>query len=292
VLPVDAGALILFEDDFEGDSLDLGKWDVVCTDEYRLGVTYFCLTPSVSDGKAILKHQTWNPNPYSDDPGFHALGTEIRSELYFLPSAGEPIELEATVRVGDLADGQVTSFFAYMQKMMGSAYWNDEVDFEFLSNQINHPVDPSGHQVWLATYDDFHGAWNDCLYLDPATHCSANPVVPGLDLHNLNLFKIRWSTDRVEWFVNNVIVGSTDDMPESVVPDEPINLRFNFWGCNDPSWPEACDPSFQPAERPDENHEYYYELSRVVVKVTPEPSTALLLACGLASLALRRQLAS
>lgn len=256
----------LFRDDFDGDALDPVKWS--CQERnWPVGWTWFRGCPTVSGGVATFEHHTHNP----DDPGNSCLSQEIYSDLAFPRSMG--LELKARVRVRGCINGMVTSFFAYMDKEMptGNPVWSDEIDFEFLSNQINAPPEPGGHRVFVAAWDDFGepgSGYYDCMH-----HWGANPVVPGLDLAEFNVFKIRWWADRVEWYWDETPEDDTDDdtmiyTTTCAVPDEPMTVRFNFWAATC-GWELACDPDFAPAQSPAEDIVCYYDVDYVRVSTIP-----------------------
>src|SRR5688572_16198687 len=104
VAPVPAHAADLLRDDFNGATLDQGKWGI---GTWLLGRTQLAFTPQVTGGMARLRLDTYNP-------GNNSLlrGTEILSDLPFTRGSG--IEYEARVRTNPVSTGgTVTSFFTY-----------------------------------------------------------------------------------------------------------------------------------------------------------------------------------
>ncbi len=103
-------------------------------------------------------------------------------------------------------------------------------------------------------------------------------TVAGLDLSAFNTYTVRWSQDRVEWFVNGAFVREE----VATVPDDPTNVRLNFWA-PDMFFVEAYDASLQPAAAEEDNEIYFYEVDyveirRVVVNAPSLNARGLLLA--------------
>ncbi len=283
---------VVFSDDFDGDTLDAAKWSYQ-ERNWPIGQTWFNGPPTVSGGIATFTHHTYNPG----DPGSSCLGQEIYSNNAF--ALGPGLQLEARVRVrSPVASGLVASFFGYMDKPMstGLPMWSDEIDIEFLSNQINNPPETGGHRVVVASWNDFGApgsTWNDGVY-----HADANPVVPDLDLTEFNVFKVRWLSDSVEWYWDPDTVQGQDLYPDvlihkmsSVVPDEALTLRFNFWASTD-GWPLAWDSTMQPTADPYGDIICYYDVDYVTVTRIPAPASLALVLLGLiplGSLKIRRR---
>ncbi len=105
--------------------------------------------------------------------------------------------------------------------------------------------------------------------------------VAGLDLSAFNTYAVRWSPDRVTWFVNGDLVREET----TPVPDDPMNVRLNFWA-PDMFFVEAYDASLQPAAAEEDNETYFYEVDYVeirrVVVNTPSLSAPGLLLAALA----------
>ncbi len=131
-----------------------------------------------------------------NDAGNSTLSQEIYSNDAFSRQSG--IQFEARVRIRpSVANGMVASFFAYSDKLMssGNPVWSDEIDFEFLTNQINQPA-ATGQQVFLASWNAFGAPGS--AYNDGVHHLGMNPIADNLDLTQFNTFKIRWLGDSLE----------------------------------------------------------------------------------------------
>src|SRR5206468_12394845 len=125
--PIVARAADLLRDDFNGASLDFSNWS---TGTWQLGRTQLGFTPAVTGGIVQLRHDTYNPS----NPGGTFKGTEILSNQNFTRGSG--LEYEARVRSNAVPSGLVTSFFTY-NTVAGSPPLADEIDWEFLSKEIN-----------------------------------------------------------------------------------------------------------------------------------------------------------
>lgn len=245
----------LFRDNFDGNDIDQEKWN--CPADLLHGWTRTRGCPEVSEGIARFEHHLYNP----DQPGVHCLSQEINSRAYF--ARGDGVEFEAKVRVETeppIIDGLVMSFFSYMDEVVDGHRENDEIDFEFLSNQINDPPEPEGHRVIIASYNDFWGQW-----VDPTYRITANPVVLSLNLGEWNVFKMRWWPDRIEWYwINDAGEDALIYCICCAVPDQPMFVAFNFWAATC-IWPLACDPNLEPPDNPGNDVVSYYEVDYVVV---------------------------
>jgi hypothetical protein len=266
-------ASIKLWDDFDCPILDLTKWSYQDRD-WPQGQTWFKGAPNICGGIATFMHHTYNPF----DPGNSCLGQEIYSNSNFARGAG--LEIEARVRVRcPIASGLVTSFFAYMDKEMptGISPWSDEIDFEFLSNQINDPPESCGDRVLVASSNDLGAPGSG--YGDGVHHQDANPAVLGLDLTEFNVFKIRWLADSVEWYWDPDQVRGQDLYPDvliyktsNAVPDEPLTVRFNFWASTK-DWPLAWDSAMQPTADPAGDLVCYYDVDYVAVRQIAAPTS-------------------
>jgi len=261
----------LFRDDFDGQgSPDPGKWQ--CRDETThrdSGITELRGWPELHDGMATFAHHTYNP--YC--PGGKCLSREIFTTTKFSP--GQALLFEARVRLRPpMRSGLVAGFYVYSDKPKSSADPNlvsDEIDYEFLSNQVNDPYPVFlGHRVYVGAFHDFDGNW-----MDDSKHWWANPNVPKIILENrpqlelteFNVFQMRWLGDRVEWYWqpadggDPVLIYKTGN----VLPDEPMAVYLNFWGA-DIWWPIAWDESLQPAVRWEADSVSYYDVDYVLVR--------------------------
>jgi beta-glucanase (GH16 family) len=240
----------LFRDDFNGAALDTGNtWNI---GNWQLGRTQLGLTPSLSGGNAELLHDTYNPS----NPGGTFKGTEIYSQKLFTRGSGP--EFEARVRTNTpMPSGLVTSFFTY-NFVPGSPNLADEIDFEFLTQQIN--ASAAGTDPVLAT------TWNNYRtngtnFDDPNVHSSQNINVTPLDLSQFNTFKIRWLPDRVEWYVNDVPLRTS----LYAVPDLAAPIRANFWAPAG-DWPDAYNMNFKPTATLAANQSYKYDVDYIAVR--------------------------
>jgi len=277
-------------DDFDGNSLDLSIWGYQ-ERNWPVGQTWFWGPPTISGGIATFEHHTYNPY----DPGNSCLSQEIYTNTLF--SRGPGFGIEARVRLrSPISNGLVSSIFGYMDKAMpyGNTIWSDEVDFEFLSNQVNNPPESIGNRVFTTSWNDFGAPGSD--YYDSIHHWSENPVVPTLDLTEFNTFKIFWSTDSVRWYWDPDQIRGQDLYPDvlisetsSVIPDELLTLRMNFWAAT-PDWFVAWDSGMQPTSNPADDIVCYYDVDYFRTVQIPAPASLVLVAIGLLSMRSTRRL--
>jgi hypothetical protein len=261
--------IILLRDDFNGTSLDPNKW--LCRDANNSrvsGITQLRDCPEVNNGMVTFTHHTYNPY----EPNLTCLSQEIFTRELFEPN--NALEFKARIRLRPpIGDGLVAGFYVYMDKPSvpdPNHRVNDEIDFEFLSNQINNPYPTFlGDRVYVAVYNDFDGDWMNerKLWWD-------NPTVPKiildwrpqLNLTQFNIFKIRWLGDRVEWYwepsdgLGDILIYKTSN----VLPDEAMALYFNFWA-SDQLWRIAWDENLWPAAHPGDDAVSFLDVDYVEV---------------------------
>lgn len=258
-LPGVASAQEIFRDDFNGGSLDTGKWQVMT---HQVGRSLFGNTPVVSGGFARLKHDTYN----AASPGTRFRGTEIKS-IPTISRGIEGIEMESRVRVNSMANGLVTSFFTYNFRTQGGTGFWDEMDFEFLSSRMNSVASPTD-PVLVSAYNDFNAT--TAPYGDGVTQASYEHVVNPLDLTQFNTFKMRWLPQRLEWYANGRLLRTVTG---SLVPTDPTTLRFNFWAPGS-EWPAAFSSALNPTSIPAQNVSAFYDLDWTVVRAARPAVTA------------------
>jgi len=273
-LPVpEASATVLLEDGFDGTGVDMDKWCLADPGMVH-GQSRMGLPPVIHDGMATFEHHTYDP----ENPGLFCLGSEIRSrrrDFYPDGPGREVIEIEVRTRFRTQGIGGVVgAAFLYMDEPDSTCcpqgLVSDEIDMEFLSNQIVVFPDHVGHHPVLAAYGDFCGQWYDGVH-----HWFTNPTVPGLNLQEFNIFKLRWRLDSVEWFWQSpdgtdVLLAAT----VNAVPDDPMALYLNTWASDD-YWPLAWQRDMRPGS-PD--RACYFDVDYVRASCIPEPSaTALVL---------------
>ena len=209
------------------------------------------------NGICVIEHHLYNPLDLGN-PRTTFFGGEIQTKRLFAPSI--PYRIEAKVRSGDYPNGLITSFFLYGYHCEKS----DEIDYEFVSNKTNDNANhPDGDPVMT-------NPWNESI------ECPQFVAPNDLNVMEWNTFRIYWYPDQnVTWSWMHPNDGELILRTESsqlCVPDEPMHVYFNFWAAN-AGWPDAYDANLQPAQEPNDNLIFKYELDYVEVRM-PEP------ACG------------
>ena len=207
--------------------------------------------PYVQGGVCIIEHHLYNPWDLAE-VNVAFLGGEIRTQREFEPDRAWRIE--ARVKSDVYPDGLVSSFFSY--GFDGSNA--DEIDFEFVSKQTNDAVTwPGGDPVLT-------NPWNESVE-------KPEYVAPdGLDVSGWNTFRIYWDPvlRRVDWTWLDPVHGETTLRSEtlaSAVPDEAMQLYFNFWAPN-ASWGDAYSASLQPVSDPGQNVIWRYRIDWIEVR--------------------------
>jgi len=241
-----AQTVVLF-DNFDGPTLNTSVWG---TGDWLLGRTTLGNPPTfgVESGTtfATLHHDTYNPS----NPGGSFLGAELLSLSQFTVGAGK--EFEARVRVSSETRGLVMSFFSWGARGTSSRTWEtDEIDFEYLSNLSPDAIQLTAWNDWKQRYTSY----NDGIH-----HADQTVTLPGFVRGAWNVLRFRCLTDRVEWYVNDVLVWSNTN----VVPNDPMNVRLNFWA-PDSSWAAAYDAGLQPTSNPAANQSLRYDIDYVKV---------------------------
>jgi len=240
-----AAGQVLLHDEFDGSSLDTTRWFVPTGDGTFLGRTQI-RPPSealtVSGGVIRLRLDTHNPTALV--PGDSFWGSEIDSVDSF--SVEDGLSFWARVRlVAPVPGGLVGSLFSFV--FLPGIPGRDEIDFELLTNDVA----AAEERVLTNVFDD-----DD--FAQPGDFAFA--AVNGLDLTDFHVYEVRWYPDRVEWVVDGSIVRTETD----TVPDDPQNVRLNFWA-PDAAFAAAYDPGLQPAADPQDNETFFYEVDEVRV---------------------------
>lgn len=238
--------VVLF-DDFNGPSLNPSVWG---TGDWLLGRTTLGNPPTFGQETGTnfvtLSHDTYNPS----NPGGTFRGAELLSLSQFTIGAGK--EFEARVRVSSETRGLVMSFFSWGARGTNSRTWEtDEIDFEYLSNLPTDAIQLTAWNDWKQRYTSY----NDGIH-----HADQTVTIPGFVRGAWNVLRFRCLTDRVEWYVNDVLVRSNTN----VVPNDPMNVRMNFWA-PDSSWAAAYDAGLQPTANPAANQSFRYDIDYVKV---------------------------
>ena len=268
---------VVFREDCDADGMpDPSKWVINHPPNWWwvMGRTHFpnpdpwlptSEFPVVTSGVCRIKHHLYNPYD-GGNPNTTFLGGEIHTFMEFEPNRSYRFEARVRFNPGDppyvpCPNGVVASFFLYGYD--GSK--SDEIDFEFLTNQMNDDENyPNGDPVFLNTWDESLQK-PQCLCLD---------CIPpaGLDLTEWNTFRIYWYPDEpcVEWWWLDPVNGWTllrVETDPAFVPDESMALYFNFWAST-AAWPCAYDAGLQPVNDPGENQKCAYEIDYVEVRAS------------------------
>jgi len=195
-------------------------------------------------------------------------GSEVSStDLAGTFTPDKNYRFEATVRNHLYPDGLVTSVFLFGDDGTNS----DEIDYEFVSRQTNDDV------RWPAGGGDplIINTWNESFQKPQWVQ------VPGLSLtdntnNGWDTFVIYWypAAQRVEWWWVHPVNGETflrEETDAFFVPDEAMNVYFNFWAPPDSSVWEG-EPVGNPALQPDQVDQgvfYTYEIDYVKVAASP-----------------------
>jgi hypothetical protein len=241
-----ADEVVLF-DDFAGPVLDATTWGVA---NWNIGdKTQFGNTPEFAaddlDDYIILPLDTYNPA----NPGALVLGTEIYSLQNF--DLGEGVEYLARARLASATPGLVAAFFTYNQKRKRGQWQSDEIDFEVLSKQ------PAGN-VLVTSWNDWGAPGS--TYFDGVHHLGEFLKISGYDWRQWNSYAMRWFPDRVEWWVNDVLVHSQG----SPVPDLAQPARASLWAGGS-TWAEAYDVAIAPVADPIQNVRHEWQIDYVMV---------------------------
>jgi len=248
LVPDPVAAAVLFSDDFNGARLDTTKWALPQGEGSFLGRTQLRppgQEPEVANGVVRLRLDTYNPSAII--PGDSFFGTEIMTRRLFARGTGLAFIARSRVVNRPIPCGLVASVFTYRT----DGRVRDEIAFEMLTNDL-----VAGRRRVLTNVFD------DDDFSEPGKPVFVYP--PGYDMTRFNTYKIVWKPDRVQWFVNGVLVRTE----RREVPDQPMNLRLNFWA-PDAHFALAYCRRLQPAPSPATNKTYYYEVDHVKVTTAP-----------------------
>ena len=290
LLPTTALAQVLFQDDFDGSSLDSEWFTKPRPVTSPLGRTQTGPSPIIAGGIARLQFDTYN----ADAPGTLFLGTEILTlEKYSLDADGvQGLEFETSMRIDpSLPNGLVVGFFTFGRDGFnrtgdGGVGGFDEIDIEILSNLINEPITQGRTQEILI--NTFDGQKNgNIVELGPELS-----DISDINLSDFNTYTIRWFANKIEWFINDQVLFTLTELEGAAeLADSEQGLHFNLWAPNS-GFGLAFDSELTPTSNPERNESYFMEVDYVQITAIPEPGLfGFHLACmtGLGMLFLKRK---
>src|SRR5262245_14432808 len=146
---------VLFEDSFDGPTLDQTKWGV---GTWQLGRTQLGQKPTFRSESGVtfarLPLSTYAPRSH----GSLLLGTELFSKISFaLPTdVSQGLQFEARVRLWSDTAGLVASFFTWGAKTSPAGLvLTDEIDFEDLTDYQPGTMLLTSFNDWDATRPDY-----------------------------------------------------------------------------------------------------------------------------------------
>jgi hypothetical protein len=271
--PVAQAQTTLIDDEFNGTSLDTTKWGIAThgwvIDRTRMGNQPVMGADADGTHYVRLKLDTYSPYDTQYDPnpsdGFtnYLFGTEIYANQML--KLGSGLQIEARIRTTNLPSGLVGALFSYGDHgVFPDSLRRDEIDYELVGKL---PV----NQLWCHVWDD----WNPAYGYDKGVHdLTTTPTASGWNRNQWSTYKIRWLNDRVECYVNGILVRNET----KILPDDTMRLDLNLWGPAS-SWAQAYDAAIQPTSFPSSNVSYAMDVDYVRVTTIP-PSSGTVLGTG------------
>lgn len=239
--------VVLF-DDFNAPSLNTGIWFQPTGPGSFLGRTQMRppnVPIEVSGGTAKLVVDTFNPT------GLSFYGSEIRTVQVFPLLNGLIFETRSRW-VDGAPGGLVGSLFSFATN--GNV--RDEIDFELITNQINQNGDDLLFTNVFSDDDFSQGGFG------------ADVAIDGFELTDFNIYRVEWLPDRVDWFVNDVLVRRvTTVVPDGVVTGnvvDPQRIHLNAWA-PDSDFLKAFNFGILPTPNPGDNERWTYEVDYVQI---------------------------
>jgi beta-glucanase (GH16 family) len=226
---VSVAASAFLDDSFSGPTVDPKSWYIPTYDHSGdgtyVGRTQFRVTqdsalPAVSRDGACVSLQAYTPQ------GTAFFGTELITKQAFTVDKGLDITVHAKMTTAS-RKGIVGGIFLYALKP-GSNTLHDEIDFELLTNLPD--------QVQTNIYG------NEPLGIG---HVQLIPFRHG-GIADDHTYEIKWTANRVSWLIDGEEVRATT----SNIPVGAMQFYLNIWA-PDSAWPQAFDPSIQPAKAKD-----------------------------------------
>jgi len=239
----------VFTDEFDSGSLS-SSWNVYGTDRY-LSRTQFGNLPTFAT-EGTTKYMRLRLDTYNAQyPGSYLTGTEMHTKTQFAVGGG--VQVEYRVRAPQLPPGVVWAFFMLGERgVWPYSYARDEIDYENLSTLGNG-------RSWTNIFNDTNP--NTGTGSDSAMVSST----PGADAGKWMIYKIRWFSDRVEWWFNTGVGGSDilvrTETNSALVCDDTQSIRLNIWA-SDSSWTEAYGDLPVTANKAT-NTAYYFDVDYV-----------------------------
>ena len=252
---------VIFEDDFNGaGDVDITKWRLPFDTEGNfVGQTLFrgdttTDLPQQSGGSVKLTLDTFSPV----DPGNAFIGHDLLTKRNFARGGGLRIESRMRLDPASIPSGVggvVNGFFLFDVTRDSPPGANnlvrDEIDWELLTNEVRDGTDRPATNLW-----------NDGPIVGPGSGGSLmfeNEVA--VDLTAFQDYRIDWTPNRVDWFINNTLVRTATGAD---VPDDPMKLHFNIWAA-DSGFTDAFDGALLPAATVGANQQIISEVDSVTV---------------------------
>ncbi|MEM7577200.1 MAG: family 16 glycosylhydrolase [Planctomycetota bacterium] len=248
-LPLAASAqTVLLRDDFNGTgNIDTAVWRVPFGGD---GASYGRTTAKTDP--ALIPEQVGGAAELVLDTFFEGTrfgGAEFISRRQFARGGGLSVTYRAKFDANAVADGLVNGLFLYSGVVRNDTGGNpvrDELDWELLSNQVS-----TNNQPFTNLYsEEGFGTAGDGAFI-------ASPVV---DLTQYQDYRIDWTPDAVNWYLNDTLVRTET----ANVPDDPMALHANLWA-PDAGFSDAFSATLQPAASAGANVSYKSQIDYIEV---------------------------
>lgn len=191
------------------------------------------------NGKLVVSLVTYNSNS-SHRTQFHQQG--MKTNTTYSPPQGGYIRVTAKILIGHTQPGLVHGFFMYGERFVNSQRRQDELDFEWLTNETS--LSSKNDNINVSSWNDWNIScgYNGTRYLNSCGQQTSQTVKAGKNTDGTayQAYEMKWySNGTIEFRVGGSTTTPVKTISGQVVPSgQALPVFLNSWA-PDSSWTQA-----------------------------------------------------